>query len=674
MRTEFAKLLKQVRKAYPDADDEPLRDAYRVADKAHQGQKRLSGDPYISHTLAVAGILAGLGLDVRTLSAALLHDVLEDTPVTYTELKEEFGEDIAKLVDGVSKIGGMHLPETAPADPEMKHAENLRKMLIATAKDVRVILIKLADRLHNMRTIEYLPKSKIQRISQETLDIYAPIANRLGLSQWQWELEDHAFHHLHPEEYHAIAKAVAMKRKEREQLLEEQIRFLETRMKEAEVDARVIGRPKHLYGIYQKMLRQGITFEEVTDVLAVRIITQTVSGCYNALGVIHHVWPPVRGRFKDYIAAPKMNMYQSIHTTVRLEDGRPLEVQIRTEEMDRASREGIAAHWKYKEGIEKADTQTETQLHWLRQMYDWLKDANAPEELFESVRREISTSAVYVYTPKGDVKELPLGATPVDCAYAIHTALGHTCVGAKVNGGLVPLRYHLQNGDVVEILTAKTQRPRIDWLDFVVTGRARTRIRQKLREHEELPPTAHAHGPGESRSIAPPQIAKPKPKIEPVDDATRDKLVRVAGGQGMALQFAKCCNAMPGEGIIGFVTRRHLITIHRADCKFLEAAERESERLIAAGWQGDEPNEMGVRVVIGSRPNGLADITSALRPMNLDISRAEYRPGENGDSVFECVFGCSDRRRFERVTKALAHISGVRSVEEIPTEEPAHAG
>ncbi len=674
MRTEFAKLLKQVRKAYPEADDDLLRDAYRVADKAHQGQKRLSGDPYISHTLAVAGILAGLGLDVRTISAALLHDVLEDTPVTFAELKEEFGEDVARLVDGVSKIGGMHLPEPVPAEPEVKHAENLRKMLIATAKDVRVILIKLADRLHNMRTIEFLPKSKIQRISQETLDIYAPIANRLGLSQWQWELEDHAFHHLHPEEYHAIAKAVAMKRKEREELLEEQIQFLETRLKEAEVDARVIGRPKHLYGIYQKMLKQGITFEEVTDVLAVRIITQTVSGCYNALGVIHHVWPPVRGRFKDYIAAPKMNMYQSIHTTVRLEDGRPLEVQIRTEEMDRASREGIAAHWKYKEGIEKADAKTESQLHWLRQMYDWLKDANAPEELFESVRREISTSAVYVYTPKGDVKELPLGATPVDCAYAIHTQLGHTCVGAKVNGGLVPLRYHLQNGDIVEILTAKTQRPRIDWLDFVVTGRARTRIRQKLREHEELPPAAIAHGPGESRSIAPPQIAKPKPKVEPVDDATRAKLVRVAGGQGMALQFAKCCNAMPGEGIIGFVTRRHLITIHRADCKFLEAAEQESERLIAAGWQGDEPNTMGVRVTIGSRPNGLADITSALRPMNLDISRAEYRPGENGDSVFECVFTCSDKRRFERVTKALAHISGVRSVEEMPAEEPAHAG
>jgi GTP pyrophosphokinase len=671
MRTEFAKLLKQVRKAYPDADEDLLRNAYRVADKAHQAQRRLSGDPYISHSLAVAGILAGLGLDARTISAALLHDVLEDTPVTYAELKAEFGEDIARLVDGVSKIGGMHLPETAPVTAEMKHAENLRKMLIATAKDVRVILIKLADRLHNMRTIEFLPKAKILRISQETLDIYAPIANRLGLSQWQWELEDHAFHYLHPEEYHEIARAVAMKRKEREELLENQIAFLEERLKEAEVEARVIGRPKHLYGIYQKMVRQAKTFEDVTDVLAVRIIAQTVSGCYNALGVIHHVWPPVRGRFKDYIAAPKMNMYQSIHTTVRLDSGRPLEVQIRTEEMDRSSRDGIAAHWKYKEGLEKADAKAESQLHWLRQMYDWLKDANAPEELFENVRREISTSAVYVYTPKGDVKELPLGATPVDCAYAIHTALGHTCVGAKVNGALVPLRYHLQNGDVVEILTAKSQRPRMDWLDFVVTGRARTRVRQKLREYNELPPTA---GPGESRSVAPPQMVRPKPKAEPVDEATRAKRVRVAGGQGMALQFAKCCNAMPGEGIIGFVTRRHLITIHRADCKFLEAAEREPERLIAASWEGDEAPAMGVRVIIGTRPNGLTDITSALRPMNLDISRAEYRPGDNGDSIFECVFACPDPFRYERVVKALGQIPGVRRVEELPAEELAHAG
>ncbi len=672
MRTEFAKLLKQVRGAHPDADDDLLRRAYRVADKAHQGQRRLSGDPHITHSLAVASILTGIGLDIRTIGAGLLHDVLEDTPVTFSELKQEFGDDIARLVDGVTKIGTIHRPETVEGavTDEFKHAENLRKMLVATAKDVRVVLIKLADRLHNMRTIEFLPKHKIQRISQETLDIYAPIANRLGLTSWQWELEDHAFHQLHPVEYKEIAKAVAMRRRERERMLEDLMTFLGERLKEAEVEARVIGRPKHLYGIYQKMERQGKSFEDVTDILAVRIITQTESGCYNALGVIHHLWPPVRGRFKDYIAAPKLNMYQSIHTSVRLDGGRPLEVQIRTEEMDRRSRDGIAAHWKYKEGLQRADANTESQLYWLRQMYDWLKDANAPEELFESVRREISTSAVYIYTPKGEVKELPLGATPLDFAYMIHTDLGHTCVGAKVNGSIVPLRYHLQNSDVVEIMTSKSQRPHTDWLEFVVTGRARTRIRQKLRELEELPKQA---GPGESRSVAPPQIARPQPDHDQVDDATRAKLVRIGGAQGMEVQFGKCCNAMPGEGIIGYVTRRHLITVHRSDCRFLEAAEREPERLIPASWEGDELERVGVRVTLGARPNGLADLMTALRPMNLDIARADFRT-DDGESVFECVFECADPLQQRRVMNALRQVSGVRRVSEFSADEPAHAG
>jgi len=670
MRTEYHKLVKQVRKNYPEVDENLLRRAYRVADQAHQGQIRLSGEPFITHTLAVASILASIGLDYRTISAGLLHDVLEDSSVRYAELAEEFGEDIAQLVDGVTKIGTMHMPANPDITAEVKQAENLRKMLIATAQDVRVVLIKLADRLHNMRTIEYLPAYKIERISQETLDIYAPIANRLGLSQWQWELEDHAFHHLHPEAYRATAKAIAMKRKEREQLLEDTIAFLEERLEEAEVAARVIGRPKHLYRMYVKMEGQGKSFDEVLDVLAVRIITQTVSGCYNALGVVHHIWPPVTGRFKDYIAAPKTNMYQSIHTTVRLEDGPPLEVQIRTEEMDRASREGIAAHWKYKEGAHKADKKTESQLHWLRQMYDWLKDVNAPDELFESVRREIATTAVYVYTPKGEVKELPIGATPVDFAYMIHSEIGHHCIGAKVNGSMVPLRYNLQTGDTVEIITSKNQRPHIDWLEFVVTGRARTRIRQKLREHEELP--SLEEGPGESRSTAPPPVVKPRKKVA-VADAEREESVLVAGASGVAVQFAKCCDPMPGEGIIGYLTRRHIITIHRADCKSLERAEREPERLIAASWKGDELPETGIRVVIGSRPNSLSDILFASRPMNLDILRADYRPGEDGTSVFECTFTCSDPNQFDRVVKSIRQIYGVRSVDEMAVDELAVA-
>ena len=672
MRTEFAKLLKQVRRTNPDADEKLVRKAYRVADRAHQGQMRLSGDPYITHSLDVASVLANLGMDVRTVSAALLHDVLEDTAVTYDELKDEFGEDVAQLVDGVTKIGTIHISaSTAVSEAdELKQAENLRKMLVATAQDVRVILIKLADRLHNMRTLEFLPEHKIERISQETLDIYVPIANRLGLSHWQWELEDHAFHHLFPEAYKEVAQAVAMKRKERESLLNDMIRFLEERLQESEANARVIGRPKHLYSIYQKMERQGKTFDEVLDVLAVRIIAQTVSGCYNALGVVHDLWRPERGRFKDYIAAPKLNMYQSIHTTVRLEGGKPLEVQIRTEEMDRASREGIAAHWKYKEQVDRTDSKAETQLHWLRQMYDWLKDANAPDELFESVRRDISTMAVYVYTPKGDVKELPEGATPLDFAYMIHTDIGDTCIGAKVNGSLVPLRYHLQHGDTVEVLTSKNQQPHIDWLDVVVTGRARTRIRQSLRELEELPTAA---GPGESRSIAPPHIAKPKRKQRSKGPDTRAEMIRVSGISGMDLQFAKCCDPMPGQGVIGYVTKQHSVTIHRADCKLLDKADRGAQRLLAASWEGEEVREMGLRVTIGSRPNGLADITSAIRPMNIDITRAEYRPGDNGESVFEFFFRAADRNRFKRVQKSLRQVPGVRGVETVAQDELAEA-
>ena len=457
MRTEFAKLLKTIRKYYPEADTELVRRAYRLADQAHKGQMRLSGDPYITHCLAVAANLTQLRLDTTTIVAGLLHDVLEDTRVTHEELAAQFGEEISALVEGVSNIRALNLPASLPAElsQQQKQAENLRKMLVATARDVRVILIKLADRLHNMRTIEFLPEDRIRRICQETLDIYAPLANRLGLAHWKWELEDHAFHHLNPVMYREMAARVAMKRREREAWLNSTVEFLEQRLAEAEVVARVIGRPKHLYSIYQKIIQQGKDFDQVMDILAVRIITQTVAGCYNALGVVHQLWPPVPGRFKDYIAVPKINMYQSIHTTVMRENGLPLEIQIRTEEMDRTAREGIASHWRYKEGIEKIDLKLDTRLRWLRQMYEWLNEAHVPEELLDSVRRDVGATEVYVFTPKGEVKELPGGATPLDFAYMVHSDVGHHCIGARVNSGMVPLRYHLQTGDVVEILTSK---------------------------------------------------------------------------------------------------------------------------------------------------------------------------------------------------------------------------
>ncbi len=668
MRTQFARLLKQIRKNTPDADIELVRRAYREAVKAHDGQMRLSGDPYVMHSIAVARILASLGLDTTMIAAGLLHDVLEDTKVTREELTKMFGEEITELVDGVTKIGTIRMSSATPTREE-KQAQNLRKMLVATAKDVRVILIKLADRLHNMRTIQFLPQEKIQRISSETLDIYAPLAHRLGISQWRWELEDHAFHQLNPAEYRELAARVAMKRREREAQLKDTIAFLEQRLAEVEESARVIGRPKHLYGIYQKMLTQGIYFDDVMDVQAVRIITQTEAGCYNALGVVHNLWPPVPGRFKDYIAMPKENMYQSIHTTVMRESGTALEVQIRTEDMDRTAREGIAAHWRYKEREQRQDHKMDGQLQWLRKMYEWLQDAYAPEELLDSVRRDFQVTEVYVFTPKGEAKELPVGATPLDFAYMIHSDIGHHCIGARVNGRIVPLRYNLQMGDVVEILTSNNQTPHKDWIDIVVTGKARTRIRQRLRELGELEPLGQVKPKPRRRQGAP----APKVKVRDVDDATREKLLRIDGTAGVAAQFAKCCNPVPGQAIIGYATKSPGITIHRADCKNFARTKRDPHRIIAASWEGEGHFEIGLRVTIGQRPNVLADITNAMRPMNMDITKARYGSGKNGKSHFEFVFEAQDRGSAERVAQTLRTVAGVSEVRILSTRELTNA-
>ena len=656
MRTQFTKLIKQVRKNIPGADVDVLRRAYRVANKAHEGQERLSGDPFIMHCIEVARNLASLRLDTATVAAGLLHDVLEDTPVTPEELEKEFGPEIATLVEGVTKIGALSFPGGTTSQEE-KQAVNLRKMLVATARDVRVILIKLADRLHNMRTIEFLPDDAIRRISRETRDIYAPLAHRLGIARWKWELEDHAFHQLNPQEYKELASRVAMKRREREARLKETCAFLEERLAEAKIKARVIGRPKHLFSIYQKMLQQGKDFDQVMDVQAVRIISESVGDCYNALGVVHHLWTPVPGRFKDYIAMPKLNMYQSIHTTMMRENGMPLEIQIRTEEMDKTAREGIAAHWVYKEVGQKPDRKLDGQLRWLRQMYDWLQETHAPDELLDSLRRDVSGTDVYVFTPKGEVKELPAGATPLDFAYLIHSEVGDACIGARVHGRIVPLRYNLQTGDMVEIITSKTQVPRLDWLDIVVTGRARTKIRQRLRELGDLEPL-----PDADDGTQPPPQPKPKPEVRAVDDATRDNLIRIEGAKGIVVQFAKCCNPMPGEPVFGYATKSTGVTIHRRNCKNFARTDRDPKRVIEAGWAGQEQHQMALRVAMGQRPNVLADITNAIRPMNITITAASFMPDKNGKSHFDFVFETEDPRSAERVAATLRTVEGVASV------------
>jgi len=691
LRSNFLKLLKILKKNFPNADLEIVRKAYREAVAAHQGQERLSGEPYIIHSLAVAQNLAALGLDPVTCAAGLLHDVIEDTPTTFEELKSNFDDEIATLVEGVTKISNLTVTkdgknsgeEKLPLAPnmmrEIKQAQNIRKMLVATAKDVRVIMIKLADRLHNIRTLEYLPKEKRERIARETLEIYAPLAHRLGISNWKWELEDHAFHVLMPDEYKEIAAQVAMKRKERESDLNETLRYLDTRLREADVPARVIGRPKHLYSIYQKMVRQGKDFNEVLDIQAIRIITTIESGCYNALGVVHSIWTPIPGRLKDYIAMPKLNMYQAIHTTVMRANGRPMEIQIRSEEMDKTAREGIAAHWVYKEGKHAKDRRLDDQLSWLRQMYEWIKDANAPDELMENMRQDFKASNIYAFTPKGEVKELPLGATPLDFAYLVHSDIGHHCMGARVNGRMVPLRYHLQTGDMVEILTSKNQTPHADWVDIVVTGRARTSIRQRLREIGVLEPILphhdHIRGKDSITATTPRSIPAPTPvrTVRQVDDATRHKLIRIEGQKGMAVQFAKCCDPMPGHAIIGYITKSQSISVHRADCRAFAKSPRDLNRIVEASWEGEGSFETAIRVQIGMRPNAIADITNALRPMNLEILRATYGQSDSGKADFEFVFTASDRSIVDRVMRTLRTVTGVSLVTQLDMKKQSLA-
>lgn len=671
MRTQFAKLLKLLRKTLPGADTSLVRRAYSEADRAHQGQVRLSGDPYIEHCIAVARILASAGLDTTTIAAALLHDVIEDTPMKREQLVDSFGEEIASLVDGVTKIGTLHLHATAASRAE-KQAENLRKMLVATAKDVRVILIKLADRLNNMRTIEFLPEDRIRHISRETLDIYAPLANRLGICEWRWELEDHAFHRLNPDEYKEMARRVAMQRREREAELAEISQFIADNLRDAGVIAKVQARPKHLYSIYHKMVKQGIDFDSVMDLQGVRIVTQTEAECYNALGIAHSLWTPVPGRFKDYIAMPKANHYQSIHTIVMRENGKPLEIQIRTEEMDRTAQHGIAAHWRYKEGPTH-DAEADLRLNWLRQMFEWIKETHDSEELLDTVRRDFKVSEIYVFTPKGEVKELPAGATPLDFAYMVHSDIGNHCIGAHVNGKIVPFRYNLQTGDMVEILTSKTQTPHQDWIDIVVTGRARSRVRQKLREMGELDALDQIKPKVKPPQARPAPVLPVKTVIRHVDDATREKLLLVEGEHGTAAQFGKCCNPMPGQPILGYVTQDTGITIHAANCSHFAGTKRDPKRIVSAGWAGEGQFEINLRVMLEARPNVLADLMNATRPMNIEITHADYATGENGASQFDFAFHSADRGIAERLARTLKTVAGVREVRTVAVRDLATA-
>src|SRR5499425_3142744 len=590
--TQLETLIEEIPKYLPGADLDLLTRAYRFSEHSHEGQQRASGEPYLSHPLEVARLLVNFKMDVTTVTAGLLHDVLEDTHATKDELVREFGAEVAELVDGVTKLGKL-----AFSSREERQAENFRKMLVAMARDLRVLMIKLADRLHNMRTLDYLPAEKTRKIAQETLDIYAPLAHRLGMAKVKAELEDLALRVLSPEDYQDLMRRVAKRRLERENEINALIALLQEKLGEVGIESKIAGRPKHFYSIWKKMHEGGREFDEIYDLTAVRVLTKTVRDCYGALGVIHSLWKPVPGRFKDFIAMPKVNMYQSLHTTVIGPKGDPVEIQIRTWEMHRVAEEGIAAHWLYKEKKSGKD-RLDDSLVWLRQLLETQQDLKDPREFLDTVRVDLFPDEVYVFTPKGDVKALPEGATPIDFAYAVHTDVGHHCAGAKVNGKLVPLRYTLRQGDMVEIVTSPNQHPSRDWLQYVKSTRARSKINQwlKVMERERsielgrelfdrearkyrLNPTAllggeeikkaaadfgfagpddlmAALGYGKSsvhqvlNKLAPNALLETpdKPKSAPTRPAPVDG-VRIRGVDDLLVRFARCCNPLPGDPI-----------------------------------------------------------------------------------------------------------------------------
>ena len=710
--TELEPLLEELRKAQPGAETGLIERAYRFSEAQHRGQQRASGEPYLSHPLEVARLLAGFKMDAVTVTAGLLHDVLEDTPTRKEDLEREFGREIAELVDGVTKLGKL-----AFSSREERQAENFRKMLVAMARDLRVLLIKLADRLHNMRTLDYLGVDKARKVAQETLDIYAPLAHRLGMAKVKAELEDLALRALHPDAYQDLQRKVAKRRLEREADINHVIAIIERKLTEVGIESQIRGRPKHFFSIWKKMHDQGREFDAIYDLTAVRVITGSVRDCYAALGVIHSLWKPVPGRFKDFIAMPKVNMYQSLHTTVIGPKGEPVEIQIRTLDMHRIAEDGIAAHWLYKEKRTGKDKLDES-LVWLRQLMESQQDTKDPAEFLESVRVDLFPDEVYVFTPKGDVKALPEGSTPIDFAYGVHTQVGEHCVGAKVNGKLVPLRTTLRQGDIVEIVTSPNQHPSRDWLKFVKSSRARTKINQWLKIQErarsielgrelfereakkyrlnaaslldgdEMKKVASDLGlPGVDdvlanlgygrssvqqilNKVAPNALLDAAPE-KPRAAATRPKAeqgVRIRGVDDLLVRFAKCCNPLPGDQIVGFITRGRGLTVHGRDCLTVVKSVLDRERLINVEWDVEEPATRPVRVAVyigRDRPGLLAEITGAISSRNGNITKAEVVVTDDRRGTNNFVIEVADLRQLQDIMGAIRQVPDVVNVERV---------
>jgi guanosine-3',5'-bis(diphosphate) 3'-pyrophosphohydrolase len=713
-------IISRVHGYQPSANADLIKRAYDYSYKMHEGQTRKSGDPYIVHPVRVAGIITELRLDTASVCAGLLHDVVEDTLASVKDLEKNFGVEIANLVDGVTKLSKINF-----TSKEDRQAENFRKMVVAMARDIRVLLVKLCDRVDNMRTLEFMTREAQERIARETMEIYAPLANRLGMQGFKSELEDLSFKYLEPDSYGEVSSGIQKTKRERDRYIAEVCKTLSSRLAEQGFAAEVTGRAKHLYSIWRKMRSQQCAVEQIHDIIAFRVIVESVSDCYAALGVIHSKWTPVPGRFKDYIALPKPNMYQSLHTTVIGPGRERIEIQIRTHEMHRVAERGIAAHWKYKEGhsggVPDADAQ---KFGWLRQLLEWQKEVKDPAEFLESVKVDLFQDEVYVFTPKGDVRVFPRGATPVDFAFAIHSQLGEHISGARINGKLEPLRYKLRNGDVVEVISNANQHPSKDWLDFVGTTRARSKIRNYLRleqrdkslrlGRELLEKELHKSGVSLNRLLKTDSelnkvfealkvtsqeellVGVGYGKIDPQDvlsvvappsengqanlppDSLRegriaglvrkvikrdDNAIRLNGIDDVLVRYARCCNPLPGDDILGFITRGRGVTIHRRGCP--KAFDTDPERRVEIQWDPKAKINRSVqlRVVTANRPGILATVGHTFSAQGINISEANCRAGDDGRAVNVFTFVCSDLVELKNVMRALQKVNGVVAVE-----------
>ncbi len=717
----FDALAKAVRARNPKADLKDVERAYRFAEAAHAGQKRLTGEDFVEHPLAVAIILADLGMDPVTLQGALLHDVVEDTSIPVDRVEDEFGEQVASLVDGLTKLDKIRFRSR-----EQEQAENVRKMIIAMARDIRVLLIKLADRLHNMRTLDVFSRQKQQEKATETLEIYAPLAHRLGVYAIKWELEDLSFRALHPRRFEEIERLVETRDDERRQFVDTVIEGVRNKLREAKVKAEVTGRPKHLYSVYEKMVLRGKEFNEIYDLIGIRILVDSVRDCYAALGALHSLWKPVPGRFKDYIAMPKFNLYQSLHTTVVGPGGRPLEVQIRTHAMHRTAEYGIAAHWRYKDkdrdrdgGKRSArDRAAEEELAWLSRMIEWQQDLSDPREFMEGLKIHLYSGQVFVFTPKGDVVELPAGSTPIDFAYSIHTEVGHRCVGARVNGRLVPLDYELQTGDTAEVIVSKAQdaAPSRDWLSIVKSPRARNKIRQwfsrerredaletgkdllqKALRKQSLPVvrlTSDALVERVARDLKYPDLdslyvaigeghvspqsvvsrltrvvsdeaeeeAEEIPAVRPVKISPRETTgVMVQGRSDVWVRLSKCCTPVPGDDIVGFVSRGMGVSVHRRDCPNVRTLSREPDRMIEVAWRAGVATSFAVAIQVEAldRTKLLRDVATVLADMHVNIVSASTHVGKDRISTLRFTFELGDITHLSSILAAVRRIEGV---------------